>query len=514
MFLLPKAPTSPASVSLAASTSRMTLVIRHAAALYPCRVRDEAPILDAWLRIEGPTVVDCGPEPCPEPFTRAERVLDGRGKVVLPGFINLHHHFFQSVTRAIPVGLYAYSLDWLRTMYPLWQELDTQAVDAAARLASAELLLTGATTSVDFAFLYPGGRSELFDVEVAAVRDMGMRLHAIRGCTPRLDGPIEADLAMVRGARAIPLVETADEILRACVAAISRHHDSSRHAMCRVGVGPTAIPLRTPELLEKLSRVALEAGCDRHVHLQPRPTELEECARLHGCRPTEFLRRVGWLGERSVIAHATLHNAEDIRVLADTGTGVAHCPSQNMRLGYPAGPIPAMRAAGVQVGVGVDGGSSNDSGSYLGELRLAHMIHRLDGVHPDYGPSKWMRASDVLWMATRDSAAILGRDDIGRIEAGCAADVVLIDLRQIGYAGTLHDPLASIFFAGDTTIVDTTVVNGKLLVEHGRLCQASEARIIDDANRVAAAMIQRAESRTDRVFESMSGELLRLCRCG
>jgi len=492
----------------------MTIVIRHAAALYPCRARGEAPVVDAWLRIEGTGIVDCGPEPCPEHFTHAARVIDSRGKVVLPGFINLHHHFFQSVSRAMPVGLYAYSLDWLRTMYPLWQELDTEAVDAAARLASAELLLTGATTSVDFAYLYPAGRSELFDVEVAAVRGMGLRLHAIRGCTPRLDGSIEADLASVRGTGKIRMVEGTDEILQACSAAISRHHDSSRRAMCRVGVGPTAIPFRTPDLMQSLSSLALEAGCDRHVHLQPRPTELEECARLHGCRPTEFLRRIGWLGERSIIAHAALHETQDIRVLADTGTGVAHCPSQNMRLGYPAGAIPAMRAAGVRVGVGVDGGSSNDSGSFLGELRLAHMIHRLDGVHRNYGPAEWMRASDVLWLATRDSAAILGRDDIGRLEAGCAADVVLIDLRQIGYAGALHDPLSTILFAGDTTIVDTTIVNGEVLVEHGRLCRADETRIIDDANRVAAAMIERAESRTDRVFESMSGELLRLCRCG
>ncbi|MSQ54559.1 MAG: 8-oxoguanine deaminase [Betaproteobacteria bacterium] len=491
-----------------------TITIRNAAALYPCRSRGEAPIIGAWLRIDGSGIVDLGPEPCPAPFVRADRVIDARGKVLLPGFINLHHHFFQSVTRALPAGLYANSLDWLRTMYPLWQELDAEVIDAASRLAAAELLLTGATTSVDFAYLYPGGRGELFDIEVAAVRDSGLRLHAIRGCTPRLDGSLGRDLAAIPGANRIALEESADAILAACEAAIARHHDRSPHAMCRVGVGPTALPAGDADLLRRLSQLALEAGCDRHIHLQPRPVELEECARLHGCRPTEFLRRVGWLGERSIIAHATMHTPEDIRLLAESGTGVAHCPSQNMRLGYPAGPIPEMRAAGVRVAVGVDGGASNDSGSYLGELRLAHMIHRLEGVHPGYGPAQWMRAPDVLWMATRDAAAILGREDIGRLDAGCAADAVLIDLRQIAYAGALHDPLSAILFTGDTTIVDTTIVNGEIVVEGGRLCRARESSLIDEANRVAAEMIRRAETRTDRRFESRAGELLRLCRCG
>jgi len=491
-----------------------SMVIRHAAALYPCHSPDEQPLVDAWLRIDGSAITALGVEPCPEALARADRTIEAHGKVVLPGFINLHHHFFQCLTRALPAGLYAHSLDWLRTMYPLWQELDAEAVDTASRVAASELLLTGATTSVDFAYLYPGGRAELFDIEVAAVRSAGLRLHAIRGCTPRLDGALGRDLAAVPGFDRIPLEETVDGILTDCEKAIVRHHDRSPHAMCRVGVGPTALPAAEPSLLRRLSALAIEAGCDRHIHLQPRPVELEECARLHGCRPTEFLRRVGWLGERSIIAHATKHEAEDIRLLADSGTGVAHCPSQNMRLGYPVGPIPEMRAAGVRVGIGVDGGASNDSGSYLGELRLSHMVHRLEGLHDDYGPERWMRAHEVLWMATREAAAILGRDDIGQLTPGCAADLVAIDLRQIAYAGALHDPLSAVLFAGDTTVVDTTIVNGAVVVERGRLVNDREERLVDEANRITSEMIRRAEARTDRRFESRAGELLRLCRCG
>lgn len=491
-----------------------SIVIRHAAVLYPCVDRGEAPLVDAWIRIEGPAIAAVGPEPCPASLASAEHVIDGRGRLVLPGFINLHHHFFQSLSRCIPAGLYGYSLDWLRVMYPLWQELDAPAIHAASRLAAAELLLTGATTSVDFAYLYPGGHSENFDVEIEAVRMLGLRLHAVRGCTPRLDGAIGAELAAIRGTDQVRLVESADEIMSACEGAILRHHDPSRFAMTRVGVGPTALPTEDPVLMQRLSRLAIEAGCDRHIHLQPRPIEVDECARLHGCRPTEYLRRVGWLGERSIIAHATLHEAGDIALLAASGTGVAHCPSQNMRLGYPAGPIPALREAGVRVGVGVDGGSSNDGGSFLAELRLAHMIHRLDGVHPGYSPDRWMRPEDVLWMATRDAAAILGRDDLGRIAAGCAADLVLIDLRQIGYAGALHDPLSAVIYAGDTTVVDTVIVNGVIRVAGSRLEGGQESAIIDEANRIAAQMVVRAEGRTDLDFQSMAGRLASLCRCG
>lgn len=491
-----------------------TLLIRHAAVLHPCEARDEAPILDAWVRIEGAAIVALGPEPCPAALASAEREIDGRGKLVLPGFINLHHHFFQSLTRCVPAGLYGYSLDWLRMMYPLWQELDADAIRASARLAAAELLLTGATTSVDFAYLYPGGHGENFDIEVQAVREIGLRLHAIRGCTPRLDGAIGSQLAAIRGTDQVRLVEDPDEIMAACERAIARHHDRSRFAMTRVGVGPTALPTEDPELMRRLARLANEADCDRHIHLQPRPIEVDECARMHGCRPTEYLRRVGWLGERSIIAHATLHQAEDIALLADSGTGVSHSPSQNMRLGYPAGPIPALRAAGVRVGVGVDGGSSNDGGSYLAELRLAHMIHRLDGVHPGYTPDRWLRPVDVLWMATRDAAAILGRDDIGRLAPGCAADVVLIDLRQIGYAGALHDPLSAIVYAGDSSIVDTTIVNGSVRVAAGKLEGVAESAIIDAANRIAAEMVSRAQARTDLDFRSLAAKLAPLCRCG
>jgi cytosine/adenosine deaminase-related metal-dependent hydrolase len=482
-----------------------SIMIRRASAIYPCRGKGEAPIIDGWIHTSGSAIVALGHEPCP--VTTADEVIDAWGKLVIPGLVNVHHHFFQSVTRAVPSGQREWSLGWLQAMYPLWQELDSDAVHAAAQVAVAELLLTGATTSADFAYLYPAGRSELLDVEVAAVRELGLRLHVVRGCTPVLEGRISDELARLRGFDRIRLVEPAPDILAACERAVARFHDSSPFAMCRVALGPTAIPYGDRGLLDALVKFSDEAGLGRHTHLSSRPDDVRRCQDLHGCRPTEYLRSIGWLGERSWLAHCTMHTRDDIRILAETGTGVAHCPSQNMRLGFPAGPIPEMHEAGVRVGIGVDGAASNDGGSMLGELRSVLLIHRLAGTHANHGPDRWLSPHDVLWMATRTGAEILGRDDIGRLEAGAAADIVIVGLNQIGYAGGLHDPLGTILMAGDSTIVDTTIVNGQVVVRNGRLVRGNQDRIVETANRVSAAMVERGHQRTGLDFGSLAPRL-------
>lgn len=489
-----------------------SILVRHAAVIYPCATRNEEPIVGGWLRIDGHRITALGPEPCP--WDEADVAIDGRGKAVIPGLVNVHHHFWQSLTRAVPLGRSQWSVGWLRSMYPLWQELDADAMHAGAQLAAAEAMLTGATTSVDFAYLYPEGREDLLDVEVAAVREVGLRLHVVRGCTPILEKDITAELASLPGIDAIRLTETSAEIVAACERALGRHHDSGPLAMCRIALGPTAVPFHDTDLLEALIRLSDEGRCGRHVHLQPRPDEVQRCYELHGCRPTEFLRRVGWLQPTSWLAHATMHTDEDIRVLVDTGSGVAHCMSQNMRLGYPAGPIPAMLAAGVPVGVGVDGAASNDGGSMLGELRLVHLVHRLPGLQPDYPPERWLTPHDVLWMATRHGATILARDDIGRLAPGCAADVAMVELRQVGYAGGWHDPLATLLMAGDSTVVDTTIVNGTIVVRDGQLTRVSQARVVDDANRMSAAMVRRATARTGLAFGSIAPRLVDLAAPG
>ena len=486
--------------------SQPTLLIRHAACLYPCETPNEAPLTDAWVAIENDIVSGLGPEPYEGP--PAAREIDARNHLVLPGFVNLHHHYSQSLTRVVPAGQKGRSLDWLGCMYPLWQELDGEAIDAAARLTAGQLLLSGVTTSVDHAYFYPGGRDDLLDVEIIAVREMGLRQHAVRGCVSRLEGAIDERIAGMRGGAAIATTEEPDAILKACERALATYHDPAPLSMVRVGIGPTMIAYFHPELMQRLGHLADEADCDRHVHVTPRPDDVALSTEMHGCRPTAYLERIGWLKPKTCLIHCTMHTAEDIAVLAGTGAGMAHCPSQNMRLGVPVGPVPEMRAAGVPVGIGVDGAASNDGGSMLTELRLATLAHRLMGTHEDYGPDDWMTAHDVLWMATREAARILDRDDIGRLAAGCAADVVLIDLGQLCYAGGLHDPLACVLFVGDTGQVDTTIVAGRVLVSGGRLAIADSRRLASAANEAAAAMVRSLRKRTGRDFGSKADRLV------
>jgi len=482
-----------------------TLLLRHAAILYPCNEPNEAPLIDAWLAVDGGTIVGLGPEPYP--YSPAEKEIDARKHLVLPGFVNMHHHYSQSLTRVVPGGQKGRSLDWLSTMYPLWQELDPEAMDAAARLTAAQLLMSGVTTSVDHAYFYPGGQHDLLDVEINAVREIGLRQHAVRGCVPRLEGAIEERIAAMPNGTAISTGEEPDDILSACERAIGLFHDPSPLSMVRVGIGPTMITYFHPDVMHRLGRLADEANCDRQIHVTPRPDDVALCAQIYGCRPTEYLNRIGWLKPKTCLIHCTMHNSDDIATLAGTGAGVAHCPSQNMRLGFPIGPIPEMRTAGIPVGIGVDGAGSNDGGSMLAEIRLTTLIHRLMGVHAAYSPENWMTPHDALWMATREGARILCRDDIGRLSPGYAADMVLIDLGQLCYAGGLHDPLACTFFVGDTGQIDTTIVAGRVLVSNGRLTETSEEALTANANRAAANMVRRLRERTGIDFSSRADGL-------
>lgn len=452
-----------------------------------------------YVAVEGPTIVDIGEEPC---RWTGDEVVDAKGKLVLPGFINLHHHFFQSLTRAVPSGSRSAILEWLRNMYLLWAELDEEAVHAAAQVAAAELLLTGCTTSVDFAYLHPRGQEALLEAELEAVRQLGLRLHAVRGCTPVLEANVAQELASFPGMDPGLLIEDEATSLAASERAIARFHDASRYAMCRIGVGPTTVAYDRPEFMRALRNVAAEAGAGCHLHLHPRPDEVSTCQRLHGVRPVRFLDQVGWSGPGVWFAHGSQYSDEDIECLAASGTGVAHCPSCLMRLGFPVARIPRMHARAVPLGIGVDGSASNDSSSMLGELRLALLIHRIAGVHPDLPPENWLQPADVLWMATRGGAAILGRDDLGSLEAGKAADMVLIDLGMVGYAGALHDPLGALLLAGYGGPVHTTIVNGCVVVRDGSLVNADQRSIARNGNLAAARLVRRAQTRTGVDFGS------------
>lgn len=423
-------------------------------------------------------------------------VIDALGKILLPGLINVHHHFYQNLTRNVPAVQKCTLLDWLKYLYAIWAGVDAEVAYFGALVSIAELLLTGCTTTSDFAYLNPAGTGDLLAEEVRAARELGIRFHPVRGCLPAMEGDLPREIRAELGVDVSPLIEPKDKVLEASWRAIRDFHDPSPFSMCRVALGPTTVVYDDPEFMKSLKTLAAENGCLVHVHLHPRADEVAYCRQRYGKRPLEFLESIGWLDEGTWIAHATEHTQEDIGVLARNGAGVTHSPSCHMRLGCKVAPIPQMLRAGINVGIGVDGGASNDSGDMLGELRVAMFVHRIQGVHADAGVDDWLGPEDVFRLATVGGARVLGWETLGTIESGKAADLVLFDLQQIGYAGALADPLGALVYCGYSHRADLTMVNGRILVRDGKLTGMSEKYIVQNANRVAARLLDQAQAAT------------------
>jgi cytosine/adenosine deaminase-related metal-dependent hydrolase len=374
-------------------------------------------------------------------------------------------------------------------MYRIWAGIDEEAVYYASLVAIGELLLTGCTTTADFLYLFPNGKKHLLDLEFRAARELGIRFHGFRGCMPVMEGNIARELKTTLDPS--KLTETEDQILSACEEAFQRHHDRKEFAMARVGVGPTTVVYEQPSLLKQLKQLASKNGGLCQTHLHPRPDEIEKCKVLHDCSPLQFLEQIDWLDEKTAIAHGTRLRPEDLNILARNDCGVTHSPSCHMRLGFPVAPVPEMISRSIPVGIGVDGGASNDSGDLLGELRTTMLVHRIEGVHPGLKPEHWLGPQDVFRMATRDGAKILNRRDIGSLEAGKAADLILVDLSGIPYAGALSDPLGALVYCGCCHVVHTSIINGKVVVREGRLTGASEEGIASRANEIARRLLEK-----------------------
>ncbi len=424
---------------------------------------------------------------------KADEVVDASGKLVLPGMINVHHHFYQNLTRNVPAVQKCDLLTWLRYLYAVWAGIDAEAIYYGALVAIGELLLTGCTTTTDFLYLFPEGQRNLIDFEFKAAAELGIRFHGFRGCVPTMEGNLAQELAQNQSLDPSRLIESEDQILAACEEAFNRYHDEKEYAMTRVGIGPTAVVYDRPSLMKDLKKLASDREGLCQTHLHPRPDEEETCKKLHHCTPLEFLEKIGWLDGQTSIVHATRHTACDIEIVARNGARVTHSPSCHMRLGYPVAPIPEMLSKGIVVGIGVDGGASNDSGDMLGELRTGMMVHRIEGVHRDLEGKDWLGPKDVFRMATRNGAEILNRNDIGSLEVGKAADIILIDISDISYAGGLHDTLGALVYCGGSHIVDTSIVNGQFVVRKGRLIRASQELIASKANEISARLLARVQ---------------------
>lgn len=407
----------------------------------------------------------------------ADRVLDAGGMVVLPGLVNCHHHLYQSLTRALPTAQDAELFDWLRTLYPVWAGLTGEAVYVSALTALSEMVLSGCTTAADHLYLYPN--DSRIDDEIRAAREVGVRFHPNRG-----------SMSLGKSQGGLPpdsVTEDEDAILADSQRAYEAFHDPAPYSMCRIVIAPCSPFSVTPDLMRASAAFARERGLHLHTHVAETLDEEEFCLRKFGVRPAELMRELGWLGPDVWWTHCVHLNEDEVRLMAETGTGVSHCPSSNMRLGSGIAPIRAMMDAGVNVGLGVDGSASNDSSHMLAEARQALLLQRVK-----LGASA-LSAEEALWLATRGGAAVLGRDDVGALAPGMAADFIGVRLDRLAFAGCQADPLAALVFC-EPPQVDLSVINGCVVVEDARLRTVDLPATIAHHNRLAQELMERARS--------------------
>ena len=409
--------------------------------------------------------------------TEADRVIDAKGMLIMPGLVNTHHHLYQTLTRALPAAQDALLFSWLQTLYPVWGELTSEAVYTSAMIGLAELVLSGCTTASDHLYLYPHDAS--LQDEIRAAQELGVRFRPCRG-----------SMSLGRSKGGLPpddVVQEEDVILKDSQGAIETYHDPSPFSMLRVVLAPCSPFSVTADLMRSSLELAREYDVYLHTHVAETREEEEFCLKRFGCRPVSYMEQLGWVGPDVWYAHAVHLNEEEIRTLADTGTGVAHCPSSNMRLGSGIAPIRRMLEVGVKVGLALDGSASNDSSHMLAEARMAMLLQRVECG------AEAMSARQALELATLGGAAVLGRKDIGCLEPGKAADLIGFDLRCLEYAGALHDPLAALIFCTPRNVT-LSIINGKLVVEDGELVKTDLVRLIARHNEISQELVVRAEA--------------------
>ncbi len=403
----------------------------------------------------------------------ADRILHGRDMVVLPGLVNTHHHLYQTLTRALPATQNATLFAWLQALYPIWGELTDEAVYVSALIGLAELLLSGCTTTTDHLYLLPNDST--LDAEIRAATELGIRFHPTRG---------SMSLGQSRGG--LPpdrVVQDEDTILSDCERVIHRYHDPDRYAMLRVGLAPCSPFSVTPTLMRRSAELARRhAGVTLHTHVAETLDEERFCLEKFGRRPIDYMEDLGWVGPDVWYAHVVHANDAEIRRLAEAGTGVAHCPTSNMRLGSGIAPVRAMRAHGVHVGLAVDGSASNDSSNLLAEARQALLLQRV------LGGADAITVAETLDLATLGGAAVLGRDDIGSLAPGQAADFIALDLNRLGYAGgAVHDPVGALLLCAPAPVA-WSVINGRVVVEDGQIPGLDMPSLIARHNAIARQM--------------------------
>ncbi len=432
--------------------------------------------------IEGNRIISAGPEA----FTgKADRVIDAGRMLVLPGLVNTHHHFFQSLTRNIYGTRRSELFDWLSTHYEIWRGIGGDAFYISAKTAMAELLRSGCTASSDHLYLFPrNAESTLIDREIGAARELGLRFQPTRGfmSMSKRDGGLPPE----------EVVQDEEAVFEDIGRLVEAYHDHRSGSMLRISLAPCSPFSITPGSMRRTVEVAEEHGLQIHTHLAETRDEERYCLEKFGKRPFALMQDLGWIRENAWFAHCIHMNDAEIREAGKAGIGVAHCPTSNMRLGSGIAPVKELLGAGAKIGIGVDGSASNDSSNMLMELRNAMLISRLRERE------FWLDADEVLWMGTMGGAKVLGRDDIGQIKAGKCADISMISMDRLEYAGAQHDPAAAVVFGVAMEAVDHVIVNGRMAVDHGKINGLDDTALIREQQRLSDDLVAMAEKHMRR----------------
>ncbi len=401
-------------------------------------------------------------------------IIDVNDKILLPGFVNTHHHLYQTMFRGIDEVQEMPLFPWLKGLYEFWKYLDEETVYLGSMVGFSELLRTGCTTTMDHHYVFPkNSRKDLIDYQFKASSEIGIRFHATRG-----------SMSLGKDKGGLPpndVVQTEEEILEDSERLIDKYHDKNDFAMKRVALAPCSPFSVTKDLMEKSAILARKKGVMLHTHLAETLDEEEFCLHVYKMRPVELMEDTGWVGEDVWFAHGIYFNDDELKRLK--GCGIAHCPSSNMKLGSGICRTTELVKNGVNIGIAVDGSASNDGSNMWEEVRRAYLLNHLKYAN------NGLNAYEILKMATRGGAKVLGRNDIGTLEEGKAADIVVFDLSDIAYSGC-HNPLTSLVCCGNTSIVNMTMVNGEIVVKNGKLMTIDEREIAKRAMKHAKEIVK------------------------
>ncbi len=404
------------------------------------------------------------------------RIIDASNSVVIPGMVNTHHHFYQTLTRNLPAVQNAELFDWLIYLYNVWEKLDEDAIYYSSLLAMAELLKTGCTLSTDHHYVYPKRvTGDIMGLQFTASEKLGMRFSPTRGSMSlsKKDGGLPPD----------SVVQTKEEILKDSERVIQQYHDADDFSMKKIILAPCSPFSVTEELMKDSVELARKYGVRIHTHVAETYDENDFCEKHYGRRPLQLMADCGFVGEDVSYAHGIHFNDDELKLLAETGTHIAHCPSSNMRLGSGICKVKEMLAMDINVALAVDGSASNDSSDMLGEVRTALLLQRVaKGADA-------IKTADVFKIATENGAKLLNYDKVGKIQPGWAADIAMFNINKLEYCGSLSDPLAALIFSGYNHEAEYTIVNGKVVVDKGRLVGFDEEELIDKANKESNKLI-------------------------